>query len=252
MAIEQIGAAIFDTDGVITRTASVHLAAWRELFDDFLRRRAPHAGEDLSPFTDDDYRRYVDGVPRYDGVSRFLSSRSIVLPHGDPSDRPGAATICGLGNRKNRAFLAVVERDGVEPFTSTIALLEDLRAQGIPRAAISASENCAAVLAAAGVDGLFDARVDGLDAIALGLAGKPDPAVFLEAAARLSVRPADAAVFEDAIAGVEAARRGEFGLVVGIDRTGNAADLADAGAHVVVGDLAELRLGPGGRWRRAG
>ncbi|MCA8965667.1 MAG: HAD-IA family hydrolase [Planctomycetes bacterium] len=247
--IDRIGAAVFDTDGVVTRTASVHMAAWKELFDAFLRERA--AGAESRPFSEDDYRHHVDGVPRFDGVDRFLASRGIALPRGEPSDPPGRATVCGLGNSKNEAFLAVVERDGVEPFSTTVDLLESMVAAGIPRAVISASENCGPVLAAAGVEHLFDVRVDGLDARDLGLPGKPDPAVFLEAASRLGVDPSTTAVFEDAISGVRAGRAGGFGLVVGIDRTGNPGDLADAGADVVVSDLAELRIDADRRWHLA-
>lgn len=249
--IERLGAGIFDTDGVITRTATVHEAAWKDLFDRFLRQRSEGTDDPFVPFTADDYRRYVDGVPRYDGVARFLASRDIELPAGEPDDGPDRQTVCGLGNRKNDAFLEAVAHHGVEPFESTVDLLRELRTANVPTAAVSASENCAAVLAAAGVDDLFDARVDGLDARDLGLAGKPDPALFTEAARRLGVAPADAAVFEDALAGVEAGRRGGFGLVVGIDRTDHAGELLEAGADLVVADLAELHVDETGRWHIA-
>jgi beta-phosphoglucomutase family hydrolase len=242
-----VDAAIFDTDGVITRTATLHSAAWRSLFDDFLRSRAARRDE-FEPFTDDDYRRYVDGMPRYDGVTRFLASRGIELPRGDPSDPPGDTTVCALGNRKNQTFLAELDRSGVEVFESTAAFVRSLRAAGVRTAAISASENAAALLAGAGVADLFDERVDGVDAAELALAGKPDPAIFEEAARRLGVEPGRAAVVEDALAGVAAGKAGGFALVVGIDRTGHRRELADAGADVVVSDLAELCIERDGRW----
>jgi HAD superfamily hydrolase (TIGR01509 family) len=242
-----VDAAIFDTDGVITRTATVHSAAWKSLFDDFLRSRLV-AGDQFEPFTDADYRRYVDGMPRYDGVTRFLASRGIELPHGDPADPPGDATVCALGNRKNEAFLAELERSGVEAFDSTAAFVRALRATGVRTAAISASENAGALLASAGVADLFDERVDGIDAAELALAGKPDPAIFEEAARRLGVLPGRTAVVEDALAGVAAGKAGGFVLVVGIDRTGHRRELADAGADVVVADLADLRIERDGRW----
>jgi alpha,alpha-trehalase len=243
-----LSGAIFDVDGVVTRTATVHEAAWRRVFDEILEARAQADGVPFVPFSDADYRRYVDGVPRFDGVARFLESRAVELPVGEPDDPPERLTVCGIGNRKNDAFLATVEAEGVEPFEGTVGLLERLRAMGVSTAAVSASENCAEVLAAAGVSDLFDVRVDGLDATALHLAGKPDPAIFLEAAGRLDVDPRLAAVVEDAIAGVAAGRRAGFGLVVGVDRRGHPTELADAGADVVVSDLAEIRVGSDGRW----
>lgn len=246
--VDRLEAVIFDVDGVVTRTASVHAAAWKAMFDSFLRARAESAGELLGPFTDDDYRRYVDGMPRFDGVSRFLASRGISLPHGDSGDSADRDTVCGLGNRKNAAFLAEIERNGVAPFESTAALLANLRTVGVPTAAVSASENAESVLEGAGVAQFFDVRVDGIDATALDLPGKPDPAIFLEAARRLGVQATHAAVVEDALAGVEAGRRGGFGLVVGVDRTGHPNDLMRGGADVVVSDLAELFVKEGGRW----
>lgn len=246
--IQRLEAAIFDTDGVITRTATIHAAAWKVLFDGFLRERARSEGEEFVPFSEDDYRRHVDGVPRFDGVTRFLASRGVALPDGAPDDPPDRMSVCGLGNRKNAAFLETLRRCGVEAFASTVELLEALRQASVPTAAVSASENCGAVLAGAGVDRLFDARVDGLDATALGLPGKPEPAIFLEASRRLGVEPQHAAVFEDAISGAEAGRRGGFGLVVGVDRTGHPGELAAAGADVVVSDLAAFHIRPDGSW----
>ena len=246
--VERVAAVIFDTDGVVTRTATVHAAAWKALFDEYLRRRANAIGEQFVAFDDEDYVRYVDGRSRYRGVEEFLASRDIVLPPGEPGDAPERETVCGLGNRKNEHFLTQVRDHGVEPFHSTLELVRRLRRRGIRTAVVSASENCAAVLDAAGATSLFDVRVDGLDAAALGLASKPDPALFVEAARRLDAPPARAAVVEDALAGVEAGRRGGFGLVVGVDRTGHAGALVDHGADVVVTDLSQLDIDDTGRW----
>ncbi len=251
LAAVAVVAAIFDTDGVLTRTATVHAAAWKVLFDDFLRDRAAPGGP-FDPFTDDDYRRYVDGMPRYDGVRRFLESRAIDLPSGAADDPPGDGTIAALGNRKNEAFLAELDAHGVEAFETTTALLHELREAGVRTGAISASENCASVLERAGIADLFDVRVDGLDAHALGLPGKPDPAIFLEAARRLGVDPSEAAVIEDALAGVEAGRRGGFGLVLGVARNGDPQEMLDAGADVVVADLGEIHVDRSGRWSLTG
>jgi alpha,alpha-trehalase len=236
-----LDAVIFDLDGVITDTASVHAAAWKRMFDRFLAERAGR-GEESRPFSQQDYLRYVDGKPRYDGVSSFLDSRGISLPRGEPSDPPSAGTVCGLGNRKDALFAEVLRQDGVAAFPSSVKLLRLLRESGFRTAIISASRNCAQVLRAAGASELFDAKVDGIDAEGMGLNGKPDPAVFLAAAERLGVEPGRAAVVEDALAGVEAGRRGSFGLVIGVDRAGQAQALREHGADVVVGDLAEVRV----------
>lgn len=241
---DEIEAVIFDTDGVITDTASVHARAWARMFDRFLRHRAEASGESFSAFTEDDYRRYVDGKPRYDGVRSFLAARGIEVPEGDPSDGPDEETVCGLGNRKDLDFLDHLRRDGIEAFPTTIALLERLRRAGVRTAVISASRNLDEVLAAGGVEDLFRVRVGGVETERLGLPGKPDPAVFLEAARRLGVEPGRAAVVEDALAGVEAGRRGGFGLVVGVDRVGHPAELEAAGADVVVVDLGEVVVDP--------
>ena len=247
--IPRLAAVIFDTDGVVTRTASVHRAAWKALFDAYLSDRASSRGEPFVAFDEEDYARYVDGRARYEGVQGFLASRGITLPRGAPGDPPGTGTVCALGNAKNEHFLEEVALHGVEPFESTLSLVRELRRNAIPTGVVSASENCAALLRAAGAAELFDTRVDGIDAAELGLASKPDPALFLEAARRLGVDPAGAAVVEDALAGVEAGRRGGFGLVVGVDRTGRAAALKEHGADVVVADLASFEVDPDGRWR---
>jgi beta-phosphoglucomutase family hydrolase len=250
-----IHAVVFDMDGVVTQTASVHAAAWKSLFDEYLDEAARRAGAappdggtaalggTYAPFTQADYLRYVDGKPRYDGVRDFLASRGLTLPPGDASDAPGAETVCGLGNRKDGYFRRLVDEHGVEPYPSTVALIGELKRAGVRVAIISASRNTTRILEAAGVRGLFEAQVDGEVAADLGLPGKPDPAVFVEAARRLGVTPARAAVVEDAIAGVEAGRRGGFALVIGVDRGGNREALAAAGADAVVADLAEVVVG---------
>lgn len=234
-------AVVFDLDGVLTDTARVHAAAWTSLFDDYLAQRPAADGEDHRPFTETDYLTYVDGKARIDGVESFLGSRGITLPRGTPDDPPDAETAWALGNRKNRAFLDVLGRQGVTAFPDAVAFIGALHAGGLATAVISASRNCRQVLERAGIDGLFAARVDGVVAAELGLPGKPDPAVFVEAARQLGVEPARSVVVEDALAGVEAGRRGGFGLVVGVDRLGGRApDLLQAGADVVVGALDEV------------
>jgi alpha,alpha-trehalase len=238
----ELDAVLFDLDGVVTDTASVHAAAWARLFDEFLSGRPPGSGEDLRPFTPEDYLHHVDGVPRADGVRRFLASRGIDLPEGEPGDGPDALTANGLGNRKDRLFQERLAAGGVETFGSTVGLVRALRAAGVGVAVFSASRNCQAVLEAAGLGDLFPVRVDGVVAAELDLPGKPDPAVLLEAARRLGAEPGRTAVVEDAEAGVEAGRRGGFALVIGVDRAGDPDRLAASGADVVVADLAEVEL----------
>jgi alpha,alpha-trehalase len=238
-------AVIFDLDGVVTDTASIHAAAWRTLFDDYLAGRPAREDEDHSPFTDDDYRRFVDGKPRYDGVADFLASRGIVVPHGNPSDS-GDTTVCGLGNRKQQVFLELMA-GGVPRFDSTVALVRKLQEAGVATAIYSSSRNCEQVLRAAGIGDLFAVRVDGVVADALGLPGKPDPAVLVEATRRLGARPERSVVVEDAIAGVEAGRNGGFALVIGVDRTGHADELLRSGADAVVPDLADVAVRTGDR-----
>jgi trehalose 6-phosphate phosphatase len=231
-------AVIFDLDGVVTRTADVHAAAWKRLFDAYLGGRLARPGEDSSPFDiERDYRCYVDGRPRYEGVIHFLSARHLDLPMGEPDDPPGRDTVCGLGNRKDRIFRELVEKQGVEVYGCAVALIRKLRRVGIRTAVVSASKNCRLILDRAGLSDLFDARVDGIEAERLGLSGKPEPDTFLEAARRLRAQPERAVVLEDAIAGVEAASRGHFGLVIGVDRDGQRSALSAQGAALVLADL---------------
>ena len=236
-------AVLFDLDGVLTRTASVHASAWKKLFDGFLEQRASQSGEPFVAFDiDTDYPRYVDGKPRYDGVAAFLEARGIELPLGEPDDGPDVQSVCALGNLKDRYFLQHLEQCGVEPYEASIALVRELRAQEIKTAVVSSSNNCAAVLEAAGIAQLFDARVDGTDITRLELKGKPAPDAFLEAARRLGAEPSRAVVVEDATAGAEAGRAGRFGCVIGVDRRDQAQALRAAGADVVVTDLAQVRV----------
>lgn len=243
-------AVLFDLDGVITDTASVHAVTWAALFNDYLAGRAPGAGagEDLSPFTDADYRRFIDGKPRYDGVRDLLASRGITLPPGHPDDTPDTETVCGLGNRKQVLFTAALA-DGVPVFETTVALVHQLHRAGLGTAIFSSSRNCAAVLAAAGIPDLFEVRIDGVAAAELGLPGKPDPATLVAAADRLGVRPGRTAIVEDAESGVAAGRAGGFALVIGVDRTapgsGHAQSLRAHGADVVVADLGEVTVRTG-------
>ncbi|HXV80566.1 MAG TPA: trehalose-phosphatase [Candidatus Binatia bacterium] len=244
---ENVDAVIFDLDGVVTQTAKVHAAAWKALFDPYLKERQARDGRNYEPFDPgEDYRQYVDGKPRYDGVRSFLEARDISIPEGKPEDPPGKETICGIGNKKNEIFLEELERQGVETYDSTVMLIHSLRAQGIKTAIISASKNCGPVLETAGLSHLFDAKVDGVDSAELGLQGKPAPDIFLEAARRLKVDPARAVVVEDALAGVEGARRGRFAQVIGVDRAEQEEALRKRGADIVVKDLAEIRIENGG------
>jgi trehalose 6-phosphate phosphatase len=241
-----LDALLLDLDGVITRTAAVHAAAWKQLFDEYATSRSARTGEAYASFDlVADYRRYVDGKPREEGVRDFLAARGISLPDGGPDDDAGAETIAGLGNRKNAYFEAALRTQGVEVYASTVALIRRARALGLKVAVVSSSRNCAAVVEAAGLTDLFDTRVDGVELARLGLAGKPAPDMFLEAARRLGVAPARAVVVEDALAGVEAGRQGGFGLVIGVDRAGQASALRRAGADRVVADLAAVHLEEG-------
>ncbi|MEU4131434.1 HAD family hydrolase [Streptomyces wuyuanensis] len=238
---DHVRTCLFDLDGVLTRTAKVHAAAWKETFDDFLRRRADREGAGFVPFDAvRDYDAYVDGRPREDGVRTFLASRGVELPEGAPDDPPERETVNGLGTRKNELVLRRIREDGVEAYEGSVAYVRAVRDAGMRTAVVSSSANCRDVLVAAGIEDLFDERVDGIVAREQRLHGKPAPDTYLAAARVLGAAPQDAAVFEDALAGVEAGRAGSFGLVVGVDRTGQAAELRRHGADVVVDDLAEL------------
>ncbi|NEB95358.1 HAD family hydrolase [Streptomyces bauhiniae] len=235
---DTIQACLFDLDGVVTKTAVVHAAAWKETFDAFLR---DHEGPDARPFDKvADYDEYVDGRPRADGVRSFLKSRGIELPEGGPDDPPDANTVQGLGNRKNELLLEKIRTDGVEAYEGTLRYLAAVRAAGLATAIVSSSANCQDVLRSIDAEDLFDVRIDGVVAAERHLPGKPKPDTFLAAAKDLGVPPERAAVFEDALAGMDAGRAGGFGYVVGLDRTGQADALYAHGAHIVVKDLAEL------------
>jgi beta-phosphoglucomutase family hydrolase len=236
-----IQACLFDLDGVLTDTASAHAEAWEEMFNVFLRLRATRDGEAFVPFDSvRDYDVYIDGKQRFDGVRSFLASRGIELPEGRDEDPVDALTIGGLGNRKNELLLTRIHRQGVRAYEGSVRFALAARAAGLRRAVVSASSNCREVLEAAGIAGLFEARVDGIVAAREHLRGKPAPDMFLAAADILGVRPGAAAVFEDALAGVAAGRAGGFGFVVGVDRVGQADELRSRGADVVVSDLADL------------
>jgi beta-phosphoglucomutase family hydrolase len=238
---DRFDAVLFDLDGVLTSTAKIHSRCWKTMFDAFLSRRAAEGKEPFRPFEiETDYKQYVDGKPRYEGVRSFLASRHISLPEGTPGDPPTAETVCGLGNRKDELVKAAIDRGEVDPYPGSVALVRRLREQGIRTAVVSSSNNCEQVLRAAGILDLFEARVDGLVASQLRLPGKPAPDTFLKAAQLLGVRPARAVVVEDALAGVAAGRAGGFGLVVGVDREGGGDALRAHGADVVVTDLGEL------------
>jgi beta-phosphoglucomutase family hydrolase len=232
---------LFDLDGVLTETAKVHDAAWKEMFDDYLRQRAQRTGEAFVPFDPvKDYDEYVDGKPRADGVRSFLASRGITLPEGQDDDPPTAETVHGLGNRKNEIVLRRIKQDGVEAYPGSVRFVRAVKEAGLPRAVVSSSANCHEVLVAAGIDDLFDARIDGVVAEREHLRGKPAPDTYLAGARALGLKPTAAAVFEDALAGVAAGRAGGFGFVVGVDRVGQADALKQHGADVVVNDLSEL------------
>jgi beta-phosphoglucomutase family hydrolase len=238
---DDIKACLFDLDGVLTQTAKVHAAAWKQTFDEYLRGRAEKTGEQFKEFdAHDDYDEYVDGLPRYDGVRNFLKSRGIELPEGSPDDPPTAETICGVGNRKNDLVLKLIKENGVEAYEGSVRFVKAARDAGLRRAVVSSSANCKDVLVAAGIEDLFEARIDGKVADEQHLKGKPAPDTFLAGARALGVEATQAVVFEDALAGVEAGRSGGFGYVVGVDRVGQADALRKHGASVVVQDLAEL------------
>lgn len=236
-------AVIVDMDGVVTRTATIHAQAWKQLFDRYLKKRERRGEGPYQPFdAEADYRRFVDGKPRYDGVASFLAARGISLPYGKPGDSPQRETICGLGNKKDEYFLRLVEKRGVGVYESTVQVLRVLKRLGVRVGVFSASKHAEAMLTGAGVANLFDARVDGVVAEELGLPGKPDPAMLLETARRLDVLPERVVVVEDAIAGVRAGLAGRFGLVIGVNRHGKPGELTRHGANVEVEDLGDVAV----------
>jgi beta-phosphoglucomutase family hydrolase len=236
-----VRAGLFDLDGVLTKTATVHDAAWTEMFDDYLRARADRTGEEFRPFDPaGDYATYVDGKARADGVRSFLASRGITLPDGAADDPPSAETVHGLGNRKNELLVERIRRQGVELYEGSVRYVREARRAGLCTAVVSSSANTRDVLASTGIADLFDAVVDGTVVSERGLRGKPAPDSFLAGADAVGVSPVEAAVFEDAVAGVEAGRAGGFACVVGVDRVGHAGELRAHGADLVVRDLEEL------------
>jgi beta-phosphoglucomutase family hydrolase len=238
---DQYDAVLFDLDGVITNTANLHATCWKQMFDEYLRKRAQHTGEAFHPFDlATDYRLYVDGKPRFGGVRDFLRSRGIQLPEGHPNDSANVETVHGLGNRKNDLVNRAIAEVGVEPYGGTVQFIHQLRRDGFKIAVVTSSQNCRAVLTAARLDDVFKVRVDGNTIEAERLAGKPAPDTFLMAARLLGVEPARTVVIEDAISGVEAGSNGKFGLVIGVARKGNVEELKRHGAHLVVDDLGEL------------
>jgi beta-phosphoglucomutase family hydrolase len=238
---DQYDAVLFDLDGVITNTATLHATCWKQMFDEYLRERAEQKGEAFRPFDlATDYRLYVDGKPRFDGVRDFLRSRGIQLPEGNPDDPADVETVHGLGNRKNDLVNRAIAEVGVEPYAGTVQFIHQLRRDGFKIAVVTSSQNCSAVLRAAKLDASFEVRVDGNTIEAERLGGKPAPDTFLMAARLLGVEPKRTVVVEDAISGVEAGSNGNFGLVIGVARKGNAEELKRHGAHLVVEDLGEL------------
>jgi beta-phosphoglucomutase family hydrolase len=234
-------AVIFDLDGVITKTALTHAAAWKKMFDNYLHQREKEHGEVFREFTHSgDYLTYVDGKPRYKGVADFLESRAINIPFGEPSDPPGKETICGLGNRKNEVFNEVLANEGVEVYESTVALLHQLKDAGIKLGVASSSKNCKQVLEVVQLLHLFDTRVDGVVSAELGLHGKPEPDIFTVACDNVGVNYSKAIVVEDAVSGVQAGKKGQFGLTLGIARENNRKELEENGADYVVEDLSEI------------
>lgn len=233
-------AVVFDLDGVITKTAATHSAAWKKMFDEYLSGREQEFNEPFRAFTQADYMAYVDGKPRYEGVASFLKSRGIEIPRGTPDDSSRIETICGLGNRKNELFNRLLKEEGAEVFLSSKMLLLELKEAGVKLGVASSSKNCKAVLESVGLLYLFDARVDGLVSAELKLKGKPEPDIFVKACEVLGANPSDSIVIEDAVSGVQAGSKGGFGLVVGIARENNAAELKENGADIVVSDLEEV------------
>ncbi|MEA3364549.1 MAG: trehalose-phosphatase, partial [Candidatus Hydrogenedentes bacterium] len=238
-----VQAAILDLDGVITQTAKIHARAWKKMFDEYLQRRSKKSNEKLQPFSiEQDYYAYVDGKPRYEGARSFLEARGIELDYGNPDDPPGRETYCGLGNRKNELFRATIDEEGVDAYEDAIEAIKKWRSAGLKTAVASSSKNCALIVRAAGLEDQFDATMEGQEAEKEDIPGKPEPDYFTRAAAKLGVSPKRAFIVKDAIAGVEAGRAGNFGLVVGVARSETAEPLEQHGADVVVGKLTELQM----------
>ena len=241
-SVEGLDALIFDLDGVITKTAVIHMKAWEQMFDSYLRKYRKHSGKDIKPYDEkQDYYQYIDGKPRYDGVQSLLESRDIHIPFGNPEDDPDEDTICGLGNNKNRIFLKLLKQDGVHVFKDTIDKIKQWRKKGLKTAVISSSKNCKAVLETAEIDHLFDTRVDGVVSEKQKIPGKPAPDIFLYAAKQLHAIPSSSAIFEDAIAGVQAGSDGNFKFVVGVPRHGTGQELYNNGANLVIHNFDELQ-----------
>lgn len=238
---DRFDAVLFDLDGVLTDTANIHATCWKRMFDGFLQEYADKNNEPFNPFDiESDYKQYVDGKLRYDGVRSFIESRGIHLPFGDPDSSPGYESITSLGNLKDQMVKEMLSAGGVEVYEGSVAFLRHIKNQGFKTAVVSASKNCRTVIKTAGIEALFDVRVDGEVAAQLNLPGKPAPDTFLEAAKQLGIEPKRAVVIEDALSGVRAGRDGKFGLVIGIDRQGDRRALLEAGADIVVHDLKEL------------
>jgi beta-phosphoglucomutase family hydrolase len=237
----QYDAVLFDLDGVLTPTAKIHAVCWKRLFDNFLRQYSRAAGCPFQPFDiQQDYKLYVDGKPRYEGIKSFLASRKIDLPYGDKASDPDEMTVLELGSRKDKYFEETLQAEGIAPYGDVVSVVQHLRAQGLKTAVVSSSRNCKMVLAAADISDLFDSIMDGELAEQLHLAGKPEPDTFLEAAKQVGAVAKRSVVVEDSIAGVQAGRKGEFGWVVGVAHDGDASALAKNGADIVIGNLSEL------------
>ena len=243
MSKYSFNAVIFDLDGVITQTAKVHSLAWKRMFDDYLKLREKKYNEPFKEFTHgNDYLPFVDGKPRYKGVESFLVSRKIVLDFGDPSDSPGEETICGLGNMKDSTFNEILATDGVKVYDSTVDMIKALKSLGIKIGVASSSKNCKPVLKAAGLLELFETRVDGVISVELNLKGKPEPDIFTTACDNLHVNYNKAIIVEDAVSGVQAGAKGNFGLVLGIARENNEDELMENGADIVIRDFSEITI----------
>ncbi|MDP8212800.1 MAG: beta-phosphoglucomutase family hydrolase [Candidatus Zapsychrus exili] len=236
-------AVIFDLDGVVTKTAIVHCASWKVMFDEYMREREARDNESFVEFRhEQDYLVYVDGKPRYKGVQSFLESRNINIEFGDPSDDPSKETVCALGNRKNLKFREVLEKDGVEVYPSTIAFIKKLKDRGCRIGVASSSKNCQFIMQAANIEDLFETRVDGVVSAKLGLSGKPDPDIFVKACENLGIDTKDSIVVEDAVSGVQAGAKGGFGLVIGIARENNEEELKKNGADFVIIDFEGITI----------